>query len=414
MVTEEIIISIPPLVVKYLFNELSASEHTLLFEWVNQSSENQLLFQEITDKQAIWEGLQAIRALKKEEPACYKRLTQTIGFKNQPVAVIISFLLRFKVAAAIVVLVAGAIIVYLSLPATRHAAEKIVSNDIAAPTGSHAQLRLSNNQIIILDSVGSQTVRQEGNTEIQIEKDQITYRPGMSSPAAPVLFNTVSTSRGGFYMVALPDGSKAWLNAGSSIKFPVAFTGNERNVFITGEVYFDVRKNSKPFKVIPEFGDKDNRQCQVEVMGTHFDVNAYPEENAVTTTLLEGRVKMQSSANRAFQRPQSILKPGQQAQLTKAGELKLSEADTTAAIAWKNHEFNFNGRQDIQTSMRQIARWYNVEVDYDKNIGNIYPMGTISRSFPLKSVLNIIEGTGSVTFHIEGNSVKVLPGTGKQ
>ena len=209
-----------------------------------------------------------------------------------------------------------------------------------------------------------------------------------------MLYNTLATPRGGQYQLTLPDGSKVWLNAASSLRYPVAFLGAERRVEVTGEAYFEVTKNaSQPFKV----SLRDNQE--VDVLGTSFDINAYADEPEIRTTLLTGAVKTEGVT----------LKPGQQAAWTLNRPVRVrSDADVEEAIAWKNGKFIFSGG-DIQSVMRQLERWYDVEVDYKGDFKGVELVGVISRFKNISEILNMLEQTHTVTFQVEGRRVTVLP-----
>jgi ferric-dicitrate binding protein FerR (iron transport regulator) len=414
MITEEIIKNIPPLVIKYLRNKLNKVESASLGEWVNASSENNIIFEELIDIDKIRKGLEDIYSLENKEAACLKKIKETLVFNDQPKAVVNrSFMwYRYAIAAAILILVAGLWNIFQ--PATRQADKpKHIVKDISAPTGINAKLQLADSSIIVLDSVHNGDIVLQGTTQIQKQDSQIIYHTSLSEGTKAKLFNKASTSRGGFLMLILPDGSKAWLNAESSIYYPVAFTGNERKVFITGEVYFEIHKNAKqPFKVvIPGLYGNTGKQEEIEVIGTHFNVNAYKEEATVTTTLLEGSIKFTQTKgySRLPRKLPTILKPGQQVLLSDNEALKVREADTAAVIAWKSHDFIFTGAQDIQAAMRQIARWYNVEVIVDKKAQQFYIQGQISKRENLLRLFSILEELHTVKFKLEGSKVTVLP-----
>jgi len=211
-----------------------------------------------------------------------------------------------------------------------------------------------------------------------------------------VAFNTISTPVGGQYTVVLPDGSKVWLNAASSLKFPTAFTGTERRVELTGEGYFEVAKNKHmPFKV------NFNRE-EVEVLGTHFNISAYPDEAVTRTTLLEGSVRISKNNIK------KILVPGQQAiSSMQTGGFNIAEVNTDEAIAWKNGLFLFHN-ENIRSIMKKIARWYNVDVNYQGSFTNQEYGGRISQSKNLSEILKNLELTGTIHFKIEGRRVTVM------
>jgi ferric-dicitrate binding protein FerR (iron transport regulator) len=236
-------------------------------------------------------------------------------------------------------------------------------------------------------------------------------------------YNTLSTPKGGQYFLELPDGSKVWLNAASSIRYPTAFDGSERLVELTGEAYFEIKKNhDKPFRVnfTSTSGAGEDREGTVEVLGTHFNVNAYNDESEIKTTLLEGAVKVmsrQSSVDKSAYvtaladksaNNMVVLKPGEQVSISHASQLSHPiPVQTEEAVAWKNGLFYFDNA-NIQAIMRQLARWYNVDVVYKGKIPARRFAGQVSRNSKLSQVLRILE-LSKVHFTIEGNVVTVLP-----
>jgi transmembrane sensor len=266
-------------------------------------------------------------------------------------------------------------------------------NDIL-PGGNKAVLTLADGSTIVLDDAQNGALAQQGNTKVIKLGGKLSYDPE-NGQTREVLYNTIATPRGGQYQIALPDGSQVWLNAASSLRFPTAFVGSERRVEITGEAYFEVAKNrSIPFVV-------SVNGAEVQVLGTHFDVMAYQEENAVKTTLLEGTVRFVSGSNN------SLLTPGQQSQLTKEGQIKvLSDVDVEEVMAWKNGMFDFE-KTDIETVMRQLSRWYNVEVVFKNKKEYNSLTAELPRNTNLSDVLKVLELSGSAQFDIQGNKIIV-------
>jgi transmembrane sensor len=259
---------------------------------------------------------------------------------------------------------------------------------------------------------------------------EVVYKSmGNARPDDPVhsavSWNVLATPKGGQYQLILPDGSKVWLNAASTIRYPVAFIGNERRVEITGEVYFEVAPlistgGSQKVPFIVKIGTPSGSGGQVEVLGTHFNVNAYSDEPAIATTLLEGKVKVSQSVPQggspARREQSAILKPGEQAVLThdsrlpdgtlvKAGLTIHDNVDMDLAVAWKNGLTAFKSA-DIKTIMRQVARWYNVEVVYEGTIPQRSFTGGVSRDAKLSELLHLLE-VSKVHFRIEGNRIIV-------
>jgi transmembrane sensor len=278
--------------------------------------------------------------------------------------------------------------------------ESQLKNDVL-PGGNKAMLTLGNGATIILDSAANGKLAQQGSSVVNKTKDgELKYESAIGNRQSAISYNMLSTPRGGQYQLVLPDGSTVWLNAASSIRFPTAFTGNERTVEITGEAYFEVKKDpSKPFNV------KMNNGAVVLVLGTHFNINAYDDEVAIKTTLLEGSVKITKGVASA------TLKPGEQASVSHSSQtsqsIPVQTADLEEVMAWKNGAFQFNGAT-IETVMRQISRWYDVEVEYKGKI-SLHFAGAISRNVNISQVLEMLEKAGGIKTSITGKKVIVAP-----
>lgn len=299
-------------------------------------------------------------------------------------------------AAAVLALVLG---VYYwrvsSLPAPKTVAA--TGHLDVQPGQTGAVLTLSDGSKIVLDSMGNGLVKKQDGAIIEIKNGQVQY---VSDPgnAADALYNTMTTARGRQYQLVLADGTKVWLNAASSIKYPVAFSGKERNVTVSGEAYFEVSKNPhQPFTVTV-----NNGATTVQVLGTHFNINAYADEPAITTTLLEGRVKISTGSE------SKLLKVGQQAQ-TKAGTAAINvaaSADMYAAVAWKDRYFSFTDT-DLPAIMREVARWYDLSVVYRGKKPEGTYSGKIERKLTLRQVLNLLQAD-NIRYTIKpGNQIEI-------
>lgn len=260
------------------------------------------------------------------------------------------------------------------------------------PANNQATLTLSSGKKVILSSTLNGRLGQEGNALVRVkEGHELTYTQTQSG-STRIEYNTLTTKRGeqSPFPLTLADGSKVWLNAASSITFPTSFSGKDRVVKITGEAYFEVVHNSAhPFKVLA------NGQT-VEDIGTHFNINAYTEEPSVKTTLLEGGIKLSYGKNNV------VLKPGQQAVLpdnNRDGAINIITANTKTTMAWKNGLFLFD-RTDLKSVMRQISRWYDIDIIYKGNVSNDEFGGQISRNIKLSQMLKILE-SNDVHFKIE-------------
>jgi ferric-dicitrate binding protein FerR (iron transport regulator) len=281
---------------------------------------------------------------------------------------------------------------------------KPVVQPIVVPGGNKAVLTLADGSSIVLDSAANGALTQQGATTIMKKQDgELVYKTDSKTGENAVALNTISTPRGGQYQVVLPDGTRVWLNAVTSLRFPASFPGDKRVVELTGEAYFEVAAVGKEGKKLPFIVNVGGSGGgQVEVLGTHFNVKAYNDEAAIKTTLLEGSVKMNSAKG------QYLMKPGQQTHVGKDGKMSLNEdADVDEAVAWKNGRFQFN-EADVETVMRDIARWYDVTIEYAGKVPAEKFEGEIPRSSSITEVFKILE-LSNVHCKIEGKKITVLP-----
>jgi len=267
------------------------------------------------------------------------------------------------------------------------------------PGGEKATLTLANGSIVRLDNSKDSIIAiNSADVKVKIQNNQLIYNSLPMAQEAALKFNTLSTPHGGEYRMQLPDGTNVWLNAESSISFPNTFASNERRVKITGEVYFEVSKTTdkKPFFV--EISDK----AVVEVLGTHFNINAYENEGGIRTTLVEGSVRVQSELSKQSQ----VINPGQQALITDKGSMSVLEVEANDIIAWTKGKFMFE-KADIHTIMRQLERWYDIKVVYEDSIEQ-HLGGSISRGVNLSKIFDMLELTGIVRFSTDNDMVRVL------
>ena len=309
---------------------------------------------------------------------------------------------RWQAAAAAVLLVAMAGAAYwfsIVNPKQQRVAsmppKQYITNIV--PGGNKAILQLADGTRIVLDTAKNGSLTRQGNVQIvKLDAGQLAYNTGGENTA--VVYNTISTPRGGQFEITLQDGTKVWLNSGSSLYFPTAFKGKERRVVLTGEGYFEVAKNaSMPFHVTINGAD-------VSVLGTHFNIMGYTNENASKTTLLEGKVNVEQDG-RVHQ-----LEPGKEAIINNnTHTVKIADANIAQAIAWKNGFFRFKNT-GIKEVMRQVERWYNVEVTYKSEGKEQDFTGVISRSDNVSALLQTLEMTGTVHFQIEQSSINGTAG----
>jgi transmembrane sensor len=386
---------------RYLDNQCSPAELEFVFSLFGTTKESEL--REMISEALLAEDESAISGpdYKKKLQLIYREISREIGETNQeitpPVLGRRPVWPRIAVAASIILCLSAAVFFILH-KAPIH--QQIVRNEPLkndlAPGGNKAILTLSTGKQIVLTGAHNGKLAQQGDAAVTKTADgQIVYRKGDESATAEVSYNTTSTPRGGQFQVVLTDGTKVWLNAASSITYPTAFTGTDREVEITGEVYFEVAHNAaKPFRV------KSNGQT-VEVLGTHFNINAYEDEPVVTTTLFEGAVKVNKGTASA------LLKPGQQSSVTENNHaIRITDnVDLDQALAWKNGKFYFTNT-DIGEVMRQVARWYDVDIEYKGKVPNMRLSGSCYRNLTASKALVILEYTG-INFKIEGRKIIV-------
>jgi len=304
-----------------------------------------------------------------------------------------------QVAAAVFIIVMAGVSYWLLQKNGRNdnnkSASIITKPAIILPGTDKALLTMNDGSTVVLDSVQNAVLVQPGNANIQKQGSVLLYN--LANPAnseSSIAFNTLSTPRGGQYRVVLSDGSQVWLNAASSLRFPTVFAGNGREVELTGEAYFEVAKNKRmPFHVRVN-------GIRVDVLGTHFNINAYSEEQDIKTSLLEGSVRVVNGSFDGF------IKPGEQAIVSGKNDIvNIKTANMDAVVAWKNGLFEFEGA-DITTIMRQVARWYDVEIIYTAKVPLRRFEGKISRNAQLSDVLRIL-ALSNIKFEVEGKKIIV-------
>ncbi len=310
-------------------------------------------------------------------------------------------------AAAAIVLVLGAAYYFIFnnkenkiVAAVKPQQTEKINSDIIAPTKAKAMITLADGRKVPLDSITSGTLATQGDVNlVKTANGQLIYNAAQQTEGQ-IQYNTLSNPRGSRVVdMTLADGSRVWLNAGSSITYPIAFMGNERSVSITGEAYFEVTHNAAmPFKV-------RNGKTEITDLGTEFNVNAYDNEADLKVTLLQGIVKVN---NAALENDKGVvMKPGEQAQVS-SGVKIIKGVDTDKVMAWKNGVFNFQDAT-LEEVMRQLERWYDIDVVYEKNIPKLEFVGKMSRDLSLSGVLHGLE-VSKVHCRLEaGRRVVVMP-----
>jgi transmembrane sensor len=375
-------------------------DHAVLQQWLTEHPDSREVYEQLHDPAQLRAMLAASRTLGEHMPEELQRLYAKINPvpKLQPAKRTIRKSIYYIAGTAAAALIAVSTLLLLINHTSKTNEEQLraaaVTNEIA-PGGSKATITLSNGQIITLDSAGSGLLARQGQVQVQLAKGQVDYQAEKSS-AAEGAYNTMTTPRGGTFRLTLADGTRIWLNAGSSIHYPVSFSGlKTREVEISGEAYVEVASNkSVPF--IVKAGSEE-----IKVLGTHFNVMAYPDERQLQTTLLEGAVAVsQGEATK-------VLRPGQQARVSPEGVLSVADVDADDYVAWKNGLIQLH-HADIPAIMRQISRWYDVKVVYHgTNFPSWTMAGTIPRTLNLSQALKVLELNG-IHCKLEERTITVI------
>lgn len=386
------------LIILHLKGEpLTAEEKKRLDTWLEADPQNKVLFNRLCDPAYMRQELEKMTSYSADSG--WEKVKEHFTAEESAVVKPMVFYKRFWMAAAVaVVLIISAALLYMYLPAKKTAIAQThdakPATDIPAPSVSKATITLQNGKRISVDSLTTNAVDLQEKAAIQkTANGEIVYKAPVSS-GSEIYFNTLTNPRGSkVVQVTLSDGTKVWLNTDSEIKYPVAFAAGSRQIEMVGEAYFEVAKDAaRPFIV-------KSGKTVIQVTGTHFNVNAYPDEKSLNVSLLEGRVNVVKD-NKSIP-----LAPGEQAQVSE--EIKVdSKVDMDQVMAWKNGTFNFNG-EDIYTAMRQLSRWYNVTIQFKENVTEKF-YGDIPRDNNISSVLSMLETTGRVHFKTTGNSIEVF------
>ena len=402
---QEKINRITSLIEKFLEEQLPLEEEKELNEWLAEAEENRIFFQQITDKSILREKLKIYQSTNSD--AIWQKTVQKIdggklvNLYPEKKVYRISYT-KIAAAAAVILFISAGTWYYFGQPVQKQTAKTENNNNKALPVSNliipgstKAILTLADGSTIDLNGVQNGALAKQGQTQVTKNDGRLIYNrePNVDGPQnSQSVYNTVTTPKGGEYHITLPDGSKVWLNAASSLRFPIAFAGNERIVELTGEAYFEVnpqdqklttttQKNTKtPF--IVKITTPSGNLNEVEVLGTHFNVMAYAEENAVKTTLVEGKVKVTSG--NSFQ----TIKPGEQAKL-KDGGITVKNVDASEVVSWTKGYIPVGG-PDLDYTMRQIGRWYDVNIIYKGKKPETSFEGKLSRTASIKGVIELL------------------------
>jgi transmembrane sensor len=376
---------IKSLLQKYASGDLSGQEREILSEAIRAADDKAFLDLMEDHEEMSWNADRRQNA----DDALLQLLQDKISAMEDPVMVRKAARVRYwAFAASLLLLILAGTWMYRQ----QHAGAEYTP-DIAAAT-PNAMLTLGDGSIVVLDSAGNRLIPQ-GGTPVRQQGGMLVYQA--SGNEENVSINTLSTPRGGQFAVQLPDGSRAWLNAASSLRYPTAFREGERRVEVTGEVYFEVAAQaSAPFIV------KVKDKLLVKVLGTNFNINAYEDDRQIYTTLLTGSVQVDAPA--AGKRME--LRPSQQAVLAKDGNLDLNKApDLERVMAWKNGIFYFEDTE-LRELMAQLSRWYDVDVAFEQGVGKLYFSGKLQRSLGLSQLLSVLDMSG-IHYRITGRKIVI-------
>ncbi|HVU55405.1 MAG TPA: FecR domain-containing protein [Puia sp.] len=391
------------LVEKFLQDDLTPAELSLFLHLVKEPSNLQILREILTEKleNREYTGLSDDANVDLMFSQMLARAQEEEADNKAPASPPKRLFPIWRAAAAAAVLFVVGVSYFLLLkrsstpPIAQKPPAPALKTDVA-PGGNKAMLTLSDGSTISLEDANNGTLAQQGNARVvKLSNGELAYQPS-GRAAKEILYNTVSTPRGGQFRLTLPDGTQVWINASSSITYPTAFTGKDRKVEMKGEAYFEVAHHAdQPFRV-------QVKGMEVYEIGTHFSINAYEDESEARTTLLEGAVRITKGASSL------LLRPGQQASCGSADLVSLvKDADVEEAVAWKEGLFSFDGA-DLPSIMRQLVRWYDLEVHYEGEAPKRHFTGKVFRNLPLSETLKVLE-LSHVHFRIEGRRLTVTP-----
>ncbi|RFS19961.1 FecR family protein [Chitinophaga silvatica] len=379
---------------------ISETDARELEQWLEQQSpESREFYLNTTEWTSIEAALQSFYHIEEKNALedVWARIRTTTPLADSPSA--IRSMKRYWIAAAAAVLLMGMATTWYFAKPTETTILVKNTPDIL-PANNKATLQLADGSVITLDSTVNGTLEKEKNAAvINDSKGKGVLAYNQQTVTSTVSYNKITTPKGGEFQIVLPDGTHVWLNAASSLRYPTAFIGNNRNIELSGEAYFEVASNpEKQFRVKVT----GPRPFDVEVLGTKFNISSYPDDNFSATSLVQGKVKVLNNTD------VKILQPDQQAVLTiNNTNITLQAVDLEEALAWKNGLFYIQDA-DIKDIMTQISRWYDVDIVYKEDISRKI-VAKIPRSMKLSDVLKVLEYSGQVHFKLEGRTITVFP-----
>ena len=378
---------------RYLDGAITAPEFSELIEFIRIDPESPIILQLLEEAQ------QTTGSIPVQDTDWDKMLNEILVQRSPAKVKRLGNWKRIAVAASIagLLLLAGYWIFQNKRSANGNDPQLVIQPGIKAPDKNRASITLEGGRIIYLDSINSGAIATQHNTNLTKTGDGQLRYDLTSNGTAAIAYNTLSNPRGSrIISLTLSDGTRVWLNNESELTYPVSFTGNERKVEIKGEAYFEVAKDPKRKFIV------SSNDVTTEVLGTHFNVNAYNDEAAIKVTLLEGSVEVKNQNSKVRIRPSEQARiPDRVSRITVSGATNLDEV-----MAWKNGRFYFDGA-DIKTIMRQLSRWYNVDIEYKDEISYTF-VAKINRDVPVSDLLNLLQLTKLVHFKTENNKIIVI------
>lgn len=412
---------IEELITRYILGNITSQEQLELDAWMHSSPANREIFDRLTDKKYLVHGLNELH--KYNAAQGWEKIRSQFYFSEPPKVRVVKRWRMLAVAAS-VLLMAGLAAIYkwgiTGKPAPENGAvtSGTAADIIKAPEINHARITLADGSVIYLDTMAIGSVKRLHNIEIVKAQDgKIMYnKTGGAANDTAEMYNTLSNPRGSKVIdVSLSDGSRVWLNAGSYLKYPVAFLKDTRKVLVSGEAYFEVApvilltgksgsaKRKRPFIVQNGASSSGVPGWEVEVLGTRFNVNAYADEQSVRIALIEGAIKVQRQSTH----PHQLLSAGKQLIINNKTKASIqTETNEQEVLAWKNGIFLMENT-DLSVVMRQISRWYNVEIVYPNGVPDAHLSGDIPNTMSLNKVLQVLELSG-IQFQTKGKKVIVL------
>jgi transmembrane sensor len=383
--------------------EISADETDAVADWTNQSTSNMRCYQELLDEDHLFQEVQAM--LRIDEESSWNMISEELKQQKRTNNRKITRLLTYMAAATMIIIISAT--VYLSFYKSHNKMSgNITSTPIMEPpmSGRRVLLTLSDGKVVELDSIEPGIVPEKGNIKVVKTKDQrLVYSPeGINK--GEYYFNTLTTSRAMQYSVVLPDGSKVWLSAATSLRYPSTFYGKERLVELTGEAYFEIANSPQfPFKVIVPSWQHDGAPTEVEVLGTAFDIRAYHDEMKLQTTVLDGSVKVSEGSKTPV-----VLDPGERITLNGSiDQPKINRPFPNDVIWWKEDgHIPING--DIRTIMQQLSKWYDFDVFYKEPVPKILMTGVMPKSGDFSVIMKML-GRLRIHYTLEGKKLTILP-----